>query len=322
MRCRVFIRDFLSAQADGELSETERIAAEDHLRGCPRCRESLAEEQRLKDLVRTSAPLARVPADVRLRLRAALGADIGANTYRGVSGAQRSPGSRKEAFPAHQAVRAARRIGAQPFSMAFPVVALAALVFFVALSFKGFSNRVPVVEVPPTPVFDLATASYDGLVRGFTPNVATESARRGDGSDFAWVMDRDSGRDVDDEATDLARAYRHAGVPEEVYDFSAAGYGLYGGRIDQSVDGWPITYTVYRGEKGEILSICMHASGFSAPVGASYWAGTHTFFRYKGHSLCLTFSPSGHFISILVSREPVTDLLRDVTLADAASAAS
>jgi hypothetical protein len=207
--------------------------------------------------------------------------------------------------------------------MAIPVVATAALAFFVAISLDGFGNRVPVVQVPPTPVFDLATASYDGLARGFTPNVATESARRSDGSDFAWVIDRDSGRRVDDdEATDLARVYRDAGVPEEVYDFSAAGYGLYGGRIDQSVDGWPITYTVYRGEKGEILSICMHAPGFSAPVGASYWAGTHTFFRYKGHGLCLTFSPSGHFISILVSDEPVTNLLRDVTRADAASASS
>src|SRR5208283_2801288 len=179
-----------------------------------------------------------------------------------------------------------------------------------------------VANVPATPVFDLATASFDGLARGFIPNVATESARKSDGSYYAWVVDRDSGEGGADDSADLARAYHDAGVPEEIYDFAAAGYGLYGGRIDQSVDGSPMTYTLYRAEKGEILSICMHASGFAAPTGARYWAGTHSFFRYKDHSLCLTFSPSGHFVSILVAREPLTDLLRDVTLADASSVAS
>jgi hypothetical protein len=57
----------------------------------------------------------------------------------------------------------------------------------------------------------------------------------------------------------------------------------------------------------------------AAPVGARYWAGAHTFYEYKGHSLCLTFHPTGHYISILVAHEPVTDLLRDVAIADGAA---
>ena len=57
----------------------------------------------------------------------------------------------------------------------------------------------------------------------------------------------------------------------------------------------------------------------AAPVGARYWSGTHTFYEYKGHSIALTFDPEGHYISMLVAREPVTELLRDVSLADSNS---
>jgi len=322
MNCRVYMREFLSAHADGELSGQERTAADDHLRGCQRCRASFAEEQRVKALIQTSAPLARVPADMRLRIRAALGevADPGANR-------RRTDARREGAFPVSRTVRSARWIRARPLRIAIPFAALASVILLVTFGVGKFGvekldSLDAVANVPATPVFDLATASFDGLARGFIPNVATESARKSDGSYYAWVVDRDSGEGGADDSADLARAYHDAGVPEEIYDFAAAGYGLYGGRIDQSVDGSPMTYTLYRAEKGEILSICMHASGFAAPTGARYWAGTHSFFRYKDHSLCLTFSPSGHFVSILVAREPLTDLLRDVTLADASSVAS
>jgi hypothetical protein len=211
---------------------------------------------------------------------------------------------------------------ARRLRVAIPSAAVASVILLIALAIGPFSTRDSPPGVPPTPVFDLATASFDGLARGFTPNVATESARAGDDAYYAWVVDRTSDGRRPDELADLARAYREAGIPEEIYDFTAAGYSLYGGRIDQSVDGWPMSYTVYRGDKGEILSICMHAPGFAAPVGARYWSGTHSFFQYEDHSLCLTFGPAGHFVSILVSREPVVDLLRDVTLADAAAVTS
>lgn len=316
MDCHVYIRD-LSAHADGELGGPERLAADDHLRDCARCRARFAEERRLKNLIQVSTPLARVPADVRLRIRATLGVGAGP----GANGI-RARGRRDSAVPASRAIRVARWVEARPLRVALPFAALASLILIVAIGMGDFGSRDSVAKVPETPVFDLATASFDGLARGFTPNVAEESAGKNDGAYFAWVLDRNSDGGVTDDSADLARAYHDAGVPEEIYDFAAVGYGLDGGRIDQSVDGWPMTYTLYSGEKGEILSICMHASGFAAPVGARYWEGTHTFFRYKDHSLCLTFSPSGHFVSILVAAEPVTDLLREVALADASSTSS
>jgi anti-sigma factor RsiW len=317
MDCPVYIREFLSAHADGELGGLERAAADDHLRDCAQCRASLAEERRLKNLIRVGAPLARVPADVRLRIRAALGVGAGPGANGG-----RASGRRDSALPANRAVSRARWIEARTLRVAIPFAALASLILIVAIGLGGFAPRDSVANVPETPVFDLATASFDGLARGFRPNVAEESASKNDGAYYAWVLDRDSRGGSDDDSGDLARAYHDAGVPEEIYDLAAAGYGLEGGRIDQSVDGWPMTYTLYSGEKGEILSICMHASGFAAPMGARYWEGAHTFFRYKNHSLCLTFSPTGHFVSILVAAEPVTDLLRDVALADSASTSS
>ena len=320
MDCRGYIREVLSAHADGELSGPERIAADDHLRGCLRCQGSLAAERRLKTLIAATAPLVRVPAGVRLRIRTALGEGADAEANEGRASGRAVAVRRDGGFTGSRAGRAARWIAARPLRAALPFAAVASLILLVAID--AGRSRDSVANVPATPVFDLATASFDGLARGFTPNVAAASVGKSDGSYYAWVVDRDSGRGSADDSADLARAYHDAGVPEEIYDFAAAGYGLSGGRIDQSVDGRPMTYTLYRGEKGEILSICMHASGFAAPVGARYWAGTHTFFAYKDRSLCLTFSPSGHFVSILVTREPVSDLLRDVTLADTSSAAS
>lgn len=317
MDCRRYIKEFLSAHADSHLSERELTAADGHLRGCARCRASFAEEHRVKTLIRVNTPFTRVPADVRLRIRAALGEVTDPE-----SGMRRTDSRRGRGFPVRRAIRAARWMGARPIWIAIPFAAVASMILLVALGVGPFGTRDSLPNVPATPVFDLATASFDGLARGFTPNVATESTRAGDGAYYAWVVERDSGGRRPDESADLARAYHEAGVPEDIYDFASAGYGLYGGRIDQSVDGRPMSYTVYRGEKGEILSICMHAPGFAAPVGASYWSGTHTFFQYKDRSLCLTFSPTGHFVSILVAREPVADLLRDVSLADAASVAS
>jgi anti-sigma factor RsiW len=317
MECCRYTTEFLSAHVDGHLSGQELLTADDHLQSCERCRATFAEEHRVKALIRTSSPFTKVPADVRMRIRAALGEVTDPDMN-----ARRTDPRRESGFPARRAVRVARWMKARPLRIAIPSAAVASLVLLVALGVGPFATRATSPSVPPTPVFDLAAASFDGLARGFEPNVATEPPHDGDGAYYAWVVDRTSDGRRPDELADLARAYREAGIPEDIYDFTSAGYALYGGRIDQSVDGWPMSYTVYRGDKGEILSICMHAPGFAAPLGARYWSGSHSFFQYQDHSLCLTFGPAGHFVSILVSREPVADLLRDVTLADAAAMAS
>jgi hypothetical protein len=59
----------------------------------------------------------------------------------------------------------------------------------------------------------------------------------------------------------------------------------------------------------------------AAPVGAAYASGVHSFYDYMGYSICLTFYPTGHFVSILVSRQPLQQLVWTVTLADTAIAA-
>jgi hypothetical protein len=47
----------------------------------------------------------------------------------------------------------------------------------------------------------------------------------------------------------------------------------------------------------------------------------HSFYRYKHYSLCVTFDPTGRFVSIVVSRQPIIGLVRDVALADMAATA-
>src|SRR5258708_40044298 len=104
-------------------------------------------------------------------------------------------------------------------------------------------------EVRNTPAFSLGVQKFGALGQGFVPNATAESAGNSDGSYYAWVMDRDSAQRSGNESADLARSYRDADVPEEVYDFELAGYGLYRGRVDETPGGSAITGTGHRGEK-------------------------------------------------------------------------
>jgi hypothetical protein len=306
MRCEEYIERFFAAHADDELIGRERRAADQHAGRCPRCRARLEDERRLKALIRTHAFAVRVPSDLRMSIRSALGAMP--ESYTGTRRTWRGA--------AHQAARAAaratRRVGARRALIGLPIAAAAVFVLLLASSYRH--DQILAVSVPPTPIFDLALNKFDSLSEAFVPNVPAQAAVGAD-SDYAWVMSRDSHGRFNDESADLAEAYRDADVPEDIYDLETAGYGLSGGRVDPARDGWLTSYTLYRGAKGEILSICLHAPNFSAPIGAQYWVGAHTFYEYQGHSLCLTFHPAGHFVSILVAREPVEALLRDMTAA-------
>lgn len=307
MDCAHYIQNLLSAHVDGELRGREERLADDHVSSCISCQQRLAQEREVKRLLRSQSRLARVPADLRLHIRAALGELVETELR------ARRPARQRYAAAVARWGACVRRY---PLRFAVPLAAVAMLM---VLGVKSLDFK-PLPQVSNAPLFSLAVNKFDASLRDFAPNATAEDPDHGD-SDFAWVMDRDSSADNStDEADDLARAYRDAGIPEEIYDFRAVGYGLYGGRIDQAPDGYPVAYTLYSGERGEILSICLHAANFAAPLGALYWAGTHTFYEYQGHSICLTFHPAGHFVSILVSQEPVTALLRDVTQADSASA--
>src|SRR5215831_12843530 len=73
MNCDEYVAQFLSADADDQLSAAERHLVEEHLHGCDQCRARLSEELALKASIRRHMGTAKAPADVRLRIRAALG---------------------------------------------------------------------------------------------------------------------------------------------------------------------------------------------------------------------------------------------------------
>ncbi|HEX4211678.1 MAG TPA: hypothetical protein VHY56_14860 [Candidatus Binataceae bacterium] len=169
------------------------------------------------------------------------------------------------------------------------------------------------------PAFDIAIGKYLQFGREFQPNVPPEAFNSGDGMLYAWVIDGNSVRRVADdgpESEDISRSYRDVEMPDDLFDFSAAGYHIAGGRVDRLPNGRRVTYTMYQGDAGEILSLCFSDATMAAPVGAVNWVGMRSFYTYKGYSICLSFYPTGHFVSILVTRMSVQQLLREVASTD------
>ncbi len=62
----------LDAYLDGELAETERAPLRDHLQGCPDCGPEAAALERLRDGIRSSAPVYRAPDALRSQIRFAI----------------------------------------------------------------------------------------------------------------------------------------------------------------------------------------------------------------------------------------------------------
>ena len=169
------------------------------------------------------------------------------------------------------------------------------------------------------PAFDVAINRYRQFSRAFQPNVPPEAYDGSNGTLYAWVMDQNSVQRVADdgpESDDISRSYRNADMPDDLFDFSAAGYHIAGGRVDRLPDGRTVTYTMYQSEAGQIVSLCFSDSTMAAPVGAVGWVGMRSFYSYKGYSICLSFYPTGHFVSILVTRMPVQQLLSEVANTD------
>jgi Putative zinc-finger len=310
--CRDYIDQYLSAHADNELTPSERRSVEDHLAGCAACRSRLADERTLKALVRQHSGIVKSPADVRLRIRAALGAMVEANL---AGGRSRDRHERSRPFgeaPAgitRRIVSQARRVRVWG-----PVVAAATLIGLLVL-FNGRTR-----QVRAEPAFELAIAKCDSFARDFMPNVPAEAYSSESGSDFAWVVNTDPNKRVSDALEDVADSYMRANMPDNLYNFDGSGYVLDGGRVDHLPNGRPVTYTLYRGSGGSsdvILNICFKDPRMMLPVGAINWIETHSFYQYKGYSFCVTFYPTGHFVSIVVAHMPVAKLIRGVALAEA-----
>jgi len=298
---------------------------------CSSCRALLAEECSLKELVRRDAAFVRTPPDVRLRIRAALG-DIAETKFnREPSRSAQAQARRGSSVDRDSAIpRRQDRLRPAPsrsrkwlWGTVGGVVAM--LIATVALVAGHLGSSGGIEAMAAVPAFDMAIGKYLALERNFSPNVPAEAYSNADGTVYAWVQDRDpvqriSNDEATDTADDVARAYRQMSMPDDLIDLSPAGYRLAGGRAETLPDGRPITYTLYASDLGSILSICYPDASMAAPVGAINWLGMRSFYEYKGYSICMSFYPAGHFVSILVSRMPITQLLNDVAAADSALA--
>ena len=72
MDCDDYLRDYLSAQADSQLTVREQGFADLHLRRCRVCRCYLVEERVLKALVRRTLRIVKTPTKLKLQIRSAL----------------------------------------------------------------------------------------------------------------------------------------------------------------------------------------------------------------------------------------------------------
>jgi hypothetical protein len=188
------------------------------------------------------------------------------------------------------------------------------LIILAIVSAGGRSRKVQTTQQRSIPQFDFAIDKFEQMANDFQPNVPIDAFNSSGGIYYAWVVANPNHQP--DERLDLARSYSELDMPADLYNFGDSGYRVFGGRFDRLEDGRPVSYTLYRGPSGALMDICIKNPQIEIPIAASYWVGMHSFYRYKGHSLCVTMDPAGRFVSILVTPEPLINLVRDVTLAD------
>ena len=287
MNCHGYINDFLSAHADGELSGAELREAEAHVASCTECAERLAEERAMKSLVRLGAGTVETPSPVRARLLALLAEDAarGEGTMSSETGARRGP-SRERGW------RTLRRPAVWvPISIAASLL----LAFISVRSFGLFPHdEVNVVyRQGGSPEFDTAAAYLAKFDQGFEPNVPSDTYG------------------------DIAGAYLDAHMPGYVWNFNGSGLTLIGGRLDRLPDKRLATFTFYKSARTSTSLLCVRyqVHKFNPPPGAVHQMGSHLFYNYNGYSICYSYSPVGRFVCVLITRQPVQQLLESVEYA-------
>jgi Putative zinc-finger len=284
--CGTYIENYLSAYVDGELGRDELGAAERHLATCEACRARVAEERALKTAIRSSARLLKTPARLRENIRGALAsAAAGENGAAAVEA--REPGRTPGPPARHLTVDLSASAAARRRARLWSALAVAAVLAAIFIAMRGRIARGPAVADVPT--FDIAVQSFAAFQAHFEPNVPGTSA------------------------PDLSDSYLSHQMPGYIWNFSRSGFELVGGRLDRLPDGRPIAHTLYRGGGAAILCTYVEAKGVSAPPGAIHEAGGHSFYRYKGYTVCFTKYPQDDFVCILVSREPPERFIRAIT---------
>jgi len=90
---------------------------------------------------------------------------------------------------------------------------------------------------------------------------------------------------------------------------------LVGGRLDKLPDQRLGTFTLYRGGGVSLLCIRYRVNEFAPPPGAVSQTGDYLFYRYYDYSICYSYSPIGKFVCLLITRQPVKQLLESVEYA-------
>lgn len=285
MNCREYIDHFLSAHADGELTGADLREAQAHVASCEECAARLAEERALKSLVHKHAALVETPSAVRARLLTVLAEEAarGEGALAPRSGAQRSPSRER-------GIRTVRR---PAIWIPLSIAACLAVAFISARQLGIFPNEAVhvVYHSDGVPEFDVAIAYLAKFDRHFNPNVPSNSYG------------------------DVAGAYVEAHMPGVLWNFNSSGLRLVGGRLDKFPDGRTATFTFYKGEGNSLVCIRYKASTSSLPPGALRAIGSHLFYSYYGYSICYSYSPISDFVCLLVTRQPVKQLLQSVEYA-------
>jgi anti-sigma factor RsiW len=236
------------------------------------------------------------------RCRAELNAEHALKSFMRKIGHQKTPatvaegihqaldGAMREATAGdHRYRRSARRGRSGPRGpwIWIPTAIAAAIAIAIALSRNSFS---PSGSVPS---FDQATGKLAAFETDFTPNVPSDSVSA------------------------LQRAYDVAQMPSGIWNFTRSGFKLVGGRIDEAANGRRVTYTLYRGPSSELI-LCMRFRGavdMAIPKDALMQMAGHSFYRYRGMSLCVTVGPNQRFTCILAAPIPVERFERIVASA-------
>jgi hypothetical protein len=313
--CKDYIENYLSAHADGELNGEQSHAAHEHLNRCSGdCRFQLSEELALKAQLRHYGKLLRAPDRLRARIDAALD-QPDPQPFAARNGAG-GPAHRPLPGATDRAGTDRRRQGMRPRWLWVPVALAASglLAFVVGHRLMGYFVSAREASVP---AFEFAIDKYQqfGTEAGFQPNVPQDAYADSSGVYYAWMGDRNAGMQTTDAIIDVARSYQAARMPFKVWNFEPVGYGLVGGRIDRLADGRLVTYTYYRSDLDAILCIQFRNTLTKLPSGAAFRLHGHTFYNYKGYTICLTPSAARHYMSILVSPAPVNEFVQDVAFA-------
>lgn len=132
-------------------------------------------------------------------------------------------------------------------------------------------------------VFDAAIASFEQSQRNFSPTVGTRS--------------------VDELAVTLINQFGVA----LVWDFTSLGMAPVGGRVDHTLDGKPVAYTLYKGGKDSLLCIIKREDVLPRLSGGTVVKGIHIY-KYKGFTIAATNRYS--VFCVMVTKVPPNEVAR------------